>query len=334
MEVFAFFLMLFQAIQMAARRGGGGGAPLTGPTPGPVPSPSGSPDYIPPLDPIPPRAAPPVVPPAVVPSAPTPPAWPAPPPAELPPFPSGWEPDNPPPPEVVSRANDLLFGLWASGTEGATRQEMTGGRWITYRGTKMADKAGKMTIRGVVAYRVRGGSSVPAPSPVPTPYVPIPTPPIPTPDVIPPVPPVTPESWARAVAQALGVAIPDPPITGAQVAALTQIYADFVASGGTDTIHSPTDLQPWLARIVAVFAPVIPKPGPALPSFPDGWEPDNPVSTAVAQRAAALLSTLWKGGKPGGTQVEETPPGSGHWVTYQAADHGGGVKGVTAYRVK
>ena len=67
-----------------------------------------------------------------------------------------------------------------------------------------------------------------------------------------------------------------------------------------------------------------------LPPFPSGWEPDTPVRPEVSTRAWQLLPILWKRGK-GATAVETI---KGRWITFQAQDHGGGKKGVTAYRVK
>jgi hypothetical protein len=87
-------------------------------------------------------------------------SWPAQ--ANLPPFPSGWEPDDPPPSEVVARANALLHQLWQRGA-GATAQEMTGGRWITYQAQHLG------SMNGVVAYRVKGGSPGASPSSADTP---------------------------------------------------------------------------------------------------------------------------------------------------------------------
>ena len=69
---------------------------------------------------------------------------------------------------------------------------------------------------------------------------------------------------------------------------------------------------------------------PDLPPFPDGWEYDEPVSAAVGQRAAALLSSLWAQGE-GAHTAEMT---AGHWVTYRAEIVAGGKHGVTAWRVK
>jgi len=67
-----------------------------------------------------------------------------------------------------------------------------------------------------------------------------------------------------------------------------------------------------------------------LPAFPSGWEFDLPVRPEVSSRAWQLLPVLWKRGK-GSTATEQV---KGRWITFQAQDHGGGKKGVTAYRVK
>ncbi len=74
-----------------------------------------------------------------------------------------------------------------------------------------------------------------------------------------------------------------------------------------------------------------------LPAFPAGWEPyQNPSSTIVAKRAAALLFQLWGQGE-GATVTEQTEGLKGQWVTYQAQIHQEGTakkKGVGAWRVK
>ena len=67
-----------------------------------------------------------------------------------------------------------------------------------------------------------------------------------------------------------------------------------------------------------------------LPPWPGGWEPDTPPSEPVVTRAWQLLAELWAKGK--GSRKTETI--KGRWVTFVAADHGGGKKGVTAFRVK
>lgn len=89
------------------------------------------------------------------------------------------------------------------------------------------------------------------------------------------------------------------------------------------------------AAQTAKKAAATPKPWPqakptGLPPFPSGWEVDVPPPPEVVTRAWQLLPVLWKRGK-GATAVETT---GGRWITYQAQDHGGGKKGVTAYRVK
>lgn len=84
---------------------------------------------------------------------------------------------------------------------------------------------------------------------------------------------------------------------------------------------------------------IVPSVVPAgLPAFPAGWEPyQNPSSTIVAQRAAALLFQLWRQGE-GATITEQTAGlPNGQWVTYQAQIHQEGTarkKGVGAWRMK
>jgi hypothetical protein len=88
--------------------------------------------------------------------------WPQVTPSGLPPFPgAGWQFDEPPPPAVKQRAGQLVSALWKGGA-GTFKTEQTDGRWITYVAEIVA--SGK---RGVVAYRVRSGSSSPS-SPAPT----------------------------------------------------------------------------------------------------------------------------------------------------------------------
>lgn len=114
------------------------------------PAPFAVPPMTPGLSPVPKGGTPPVV-------------WPSTPPATLPAFPSGWEYDEPPPPEVVRRATQLLPTLWAQGS-GSRRQEMTGGRWITYVAEVVRGGS-----RGVTAYRVKTAGRAPvATSPAPT----------------------------------------------------------------------------------------------------------------------------------------------------------------------
>jgi peptidoglycan hydrolase-like protein with peptidoglycan-binding domain len=102
----------------------------------------------------------------------TPAPWPQVVPSGLPPFPgSGWTPDEPPGAGVVARAGQLLPELWKHG-EGTFKTEQTGGRWITYRATKMGAK------KGVVAYKLKSQPSVRAAvEPPVTVQVPISTPP-------------------------------------------------------------------------------------------------------------------------------------------------------------
>ena len=87
--------------------------------------------------------------------------WPAAVPASLPPLGQGWVPDDPVPPEVQARAAQLLAQLWQQGA-GTIVQEMTGGRWITYRAEPMPDGS-----RGVVAYRQAGDTPGAPPQPAP-----------------------------------------------------------------------------------------------------------------------------------------------------------------------
>ncbi len=68
---------------------------------------------------------------------------------------------------------------------------------------------------------------------------------------------------------------------------------------------------------------------PGLPSFPGGWEPDNPPPQAVQNRAWQLLPQLWKTG-PKSRKTEQT---QGRWITY-VAEPMGAKKGVVAYRVR
>ena len=81
------------------------------------------------------------------------------------------------------------------------------------------------------------------------------------------------------------------------------------------------------AKAPTPWPQAIPK---GLPPFPSGWEADTPVRPEISTRAWQLLPILWKRGK-GATAVETI---KGRWITFQAQDHGGGKKGVTAYRVK
>src|SRR5262245_49951436 len=89
---------------------------------------------------------------------PAPPPWPQALPEGLPTFPGpGWEYDEPPPVAVQQRAKALLSQLWAQGS-GASKTELTGGRWITFQAATVA--SGK---KGVVAWRLKKASTKPAP---------------------------------------------------------------------------------------------------------------------------------------------------------------------------
>jgi hypothetical protein len=72
-------------------------------------------------------------------------------PAGLPGFPGpGWKPFVPTPPAVVTRANQLLPTLWATGA-GTRKTEQTAGQWTTYLATKMGATG---QIRGVTAWKL------------------------------------------------------------------------------------------------------------------------------------------------------------------------------------
>lgn len=142
------------------------------------------------------------------------------------------------------------------------------------------------------------------------------TTPTPTPAVL----PSSPTAAASAAQQAAQHAAAHPTPANLQAAAAASQHAAAV----TQT-----------AAKKATQAAAAPKPWPqakptGLPPFPSGWEVDTPPPPEVVTRAWQLLPTLWKRGK-GATTVETT---AGRWITYQAQDHGGGKKGVTAYRVK
>lgn len=100
---------------------------------------------------------------------------------------------------------------------------------------------------------------------------------------------------------------------------------------------SAPPLQQTAARNAEAKANTQPRPFPqavpsGLPPFPgSGWTADNPPPPAVVTRAWQLLPILWAGGKPGNFKVEQT---GGRWIAYLAQDHGGGKKGVTAFKLK
>ncbi len=68
-----------------------------------------------------------------------------------------------------------------------------------------------------------------------------------------------------------------------------------------------------------------------LPPFPGpSWEFDEPPPPVVKQRAAQLVSPLWKRGK-GAYQIEQT---AGRWIAFRAEIVASGKQGIVAYRVK
>ena len=87
-------------------------------------------------------------------------------------------------------------------------------------------------------------------------------------------------------------------------------------------VHAPAKVVP------ASWPQAVPK---ELPAWPAGWEPDTPVPAAEVARAKALISELWKSGKPGAHKTEQT---AGKWVTYVAFVPKKGMKGVAAFRVR
>lgn len=128
-----------------------------------------------------PRPQLPTSPPELV-TTPEPAPWPQALPSGLPTFPgSGWEYDEPPPRAVQQRAGQLVSQLWAKGS-GASKIELTGGRWIAYRAEVV--RSGK---KGVVAYRPKKNAApaaapkkppataTPAPAPAPEPAIPVST---------------------------------------------------------------------------------------------------------------------------------------------------------------
>jgi hypothetical protein len=99
---------------------------------------------------------------------------------------------------------------------------------------------------------------------------------------------------------------------------------------GPSPAPGPVPVPPGPGPTPNVPTPPWPATGPTnLPTFPSGWEPDEPPPPEVVSRAWALLPELWRRGV-GTTQLELT---GGRWITYQAAWHGP-KKGVTAWRVK
>lgn len=181
--------------------GGQKPSPLPGPAPGPAPAPA--------------------------------PVFPVAPPSTLPPFPSGWCIDFPMPPEVLARSLELAPTLWAKGA-GATQQEMTGGRWITYKAETIDG------LQAITAWRTDNCPPVnPAVVPPPSPDVPPGPAPAPSPDVPPaPVPPPAP---APVVPPSPGPVVPPapwsgpPPMTALQAAAHAMnaaLKTDLARGGG------------------------------------------------------------------------------------------------------
>jgi len=94
------------------------------------------------------------------------------------------------------------------------------------------------------------------------------------------------------------------------------------------------ELRALFARLSPSAPPHVPAVKPSavpagLPQFPDGWEPDLPLPSAVISRAAALRFALWGQGE-GATTTEQV---DGRWITFQAQYHGQ-KKGVGAFRLK
>ena len=92
-----------------------------------------------------------------------------------------------------------------------------------------------------------------------------------------------------------------------------------VPSGGQVTSSPPHAPPPWPQTVPA-----------GLPSFPSGWEFDEPPPLAVQQRARAILQSLWDKGA-GTWKAEQT---AGRWIVYRAEIVSSGKKGVVAYRPK
>lgn len=126
-------------------------------------------------------------------------------------------------------------------------------------------------------------------------------------------------------AAAVTTAATKPPSGGVKPPTIHQAFqashaaAQQLATQAQQLKAASTAAAPWPAA----------KP-PDLPPFPAGWEPDVPPPPAVVTRAWQLLPILWKKGK--GSKALETI--KGRWITFVAADHGGGKKGVTAFRVR
>jgi hypothetical protein len=146
-------------------------------------------------------------------------------------------------------------------------------------------------------------------------------------------------SPAAAAAAAPMTASPSTASQAAQAAAAAAQHAaatqkPSAISQALQASHNAANLlQQQAQQITAARKAAAPWPAakpPDLPPFPAGWEPDVPPPPAVVTRAWQLLPVLWKKGK--GSKALETI--KGRWITFVAADHGGGKKGVTAFRVK
>lgn len=97
----------------------------------------------------------------------------------------------------------------------------------------------------------------------------------------------------------------------------------------------PESFPPALPGGQQTSTPPAPPPWPqtvpaGLPSFPSGWEFDEPPPLAVQQRAKAILQSLWDQGS-GTWKAEQT---AGRWIVYRAEVVASGKKGVVAYRPK
>jgi hypothetical protein len=99
------------------------------------------------------------------------------------------------------------------------------------------------------------------------------------------------------------------------------------ARGGGGSRPAPSG-SPTINTTPAPWPQVVPDD---LERFPGpGWEYDEPPPPAVQQRAAQLVSQLWKQGS-GSYKTEQT---AGRWITYQAQKVRSGKNGVVAYRLK
>jgi len=93
------------------------------------------------------------------------------------------------------------------------------------------------------------------------------------------------------------------------------------------TTPGDTFTPPLAAAAPVPFPQAVPSD---LPSFPAGWEYDQPPSHDAVVRAWQLVDPLWSQGA-GATKTEQT---AGRWQTYRAELMSGGTKGVAVYRVR